>query len=276
MRKYFTPTFIKASLLYFFGKLKKDPVFIIGTGRCGSSLLVEVLQSNDQIYTSQEEFYATFLESLEAGFTQSDFLTDIIDFQRLTKESLSKRSALKAFYIKVLFKYLVYREAKKGKRYLLKSPAVSLQLGQLNNYFPNAKYIHLYRNPYAVTLSLFKKEYFRVQRYRDHFTEEEFKTLAAQYWNVSMAAISKFLNVIKQDRYMEFSYESFTEAPEKHCEAIALFLSVDPNFQFDFAKVKSTNYKIAGLNESEIQPLNAIFSEMATVKGYDLLITNVS
>jgi Sulfotransferase family len=266
MRRYFTPTFLKASLYYFLGRSGQDPIFIVGSGRCGSSLLVDILKSNDNIKISQREWYGIFLKKLKDGYVRKVFLTDIIDFKVITKESLESWTSLDRFFIKVMLKYFA---SYSDKKYILKSPAISLMLPYLEELFPKAKYIHLYRNGYAVVLSLYKKEYFREKRYRDEFTPLEFKELAAQYWTDSLEGIQSFFKTIDIKRYLELSYECFCEEPVYYGEQLASFIGTAANYSFDFSTVKSTNYKIEELNQQELTNINLILNEQLALHNYE-------
>ncbi|NND61779.1 MAG: sulfotransferase [Flavobacteriaceae bacterium] len=266
MRRFINPTFLKAAIWYWTGKSTKDPHFIIGTGRCGSSLLVDVLASNEAVKTSQFEWYHTFLKTLKRSYAAQDFLTDIIDIEKVSEESVRSWNAFDRFYMKALFKYFA---SYSDKTYIIKSPAISLILKELQQLFPKGKFIHLYRNPYAVTLSVYKKEYFRVERYREVYTETEFKAVAANYWNSSMKGVEDFLNSIDKETFLEFSYEEFTKDARKKTAEIAGFLNISNNFSYDFSTIRSTNYKIENLSTEEVKMLNPIFREMMEKKNYE-------
>ncbi len=265
MKRFLNPTFLKAAWYYWLGKSSKDPVFIIGTGRCGSSLLVDVLASNPEIKVSQFEWYHTFLKTLKRSYVSEIFLTDIIDIKKVSAESVRSWNALDKFYMKALFRYFA---SYSNQRYLIKSPAISLILPEIRSLFPKSKFIHLYRNPYAVTLSVYKKEYFRVDRYREDYSDEAFKELAANYWNDSMRAMDSFADSLSREDYLEMSYENFTTDPRNKTSALAKFLDVPDTFSYDFSNIRSTNYKIGDLSEKDAEMLTPIFAEMMIKKNY--------
>lgn len=266
MRKYFTPTFLKACFYFLFKKHSRHPVFIVGSGRCGSSLLVDVLKTNEELQVGQQEYYHLFLKTLKKGFEGTPFLTDIIDIGTITAQSIQSYSALDRYYIKALFNYFSNRDS---CIYLLKSPAISLLLPILKDWFPKARFIHLYRNPYAVTLSLFNKEYFRVKRYQEHYSEEAFRALSAAYWKTSVTKIDDFLKGLKTEEYIEFSYEAFTENPVSVLTEIATFLNVSNVFTFDVSTIQSTNTKIENLPQAERASITEILGEILIQKGYE-------
>lgn len=266
MSKILNPTFIKAFFLNALGLLKKDPIFILGSGRCGSSLLVDVLHSNKAIKISQNEWYKVFLKTLEEGFNGSDFITDIIDFETITQQSVKSWSRIDKMYIKLILKYLSNYS---GKVFFFKSPAISLMLPEIDTFFPNARYIHLYRNGYAVVNSVYKKEYFRVPRYRDKYTEIEFKKLAAKYWVLSTDAIDLFLK--NKLNSIVFSYEDFTKNPKHFIDKIHSSFNVPGEAQFDYSSISSRNYKIDNLQQEEIATLTAIMKDTLQRKGYDVI-----
>lgn len=272
MRRFFTPTFLKAAYYQLIGKNKRVPGFILGSGRCGSSLLVDVLASNQQIDVRQQEWYRYFLKSLSRGFKGKEFLTDIIDFKRITNESLASWNALDRFYMKALFGYFANKNHQVV--FLIKSPAISMMLSEIEKMFPNAKYIHLYRNGYAVVNSLYNKEYQRVARYRQSFSEQEFKILAAKYWVNSVNSIDDFLQLLDNKRKMSFSYEEFTAYPQEYLKEIADFLGVQNNFNYDISTIKSRNYKIADLSKDDLKAVEHILEQVQEKLGYETIDNN--
>lgn len=272
MKRFFTPTFIKAALFQLLGKNKRVPGFILGSGRCGSSLLVDVLSSNNQIDVKQQEWYRYFLKRLNKGYKSKEFLTDIIDFKRITEKSIKAWTPLDRFYIKAMFSYAANKNA--DRVYLIKSPAISLMLSEIEQMFPEAIYIHLYRNGYAVVNSLFNKEYQRVKRYQESFSEQEFKVLAARYWAVSVGEIEKFLKKQSPNRVKSLSYEDFTANPADALTNIAELLKVNNNFGFKLSEIKSTNYKISELAKDDISAIREIIEPLHKELGYEPINTN--
>lgn len=244
-----------------------DPIFIIGTGRCGSSLLVDVLATNKNIQIDQDELYYMFLLALkdDKGFIHEPMYSDLINFRLTAKKSLELWTP---FYRKKLKIIIDDKINQNEKTYILKSPAITFILPEIKKMYPNAKYINLYRNGYAVARSWFKKEYFREKRYQTHFSEHEFLLACAKYYQESIDEISKFLEGIPVENQLSLSYEQFTEKPILETQKILDFVNIDAQCEFDFNTIQSMNFKIDKLSNNEQDELTSIMQESLKSLGY--------
>lgn len=226
---------------------RQDPIFIVGTGRCGSTLLVDILMTNPDIQIDQNEQYDWFLpEANVKGKKHNPIYSDIVNFEITVKKSLEKWTP---FYKSKLRIMMDTKMNKTNRRFFFKSPAITFMLPEIEKLYPKAKYIHLYRNGFAVARSWFKKEYFRVQEYQDNFTEDEFIIECAKYYNASILAINDFFKDLTEDQKFEISYEKLAESPEEEIGKLLKFSNVKSNCNFDFSQVKSTNFKIEKIEE---------------------------
>jgi hypothetical protein len=102
------------------------------------------------------------------------------------------------------------------KNLLLKSPANTGRLKELYELYPDAKFIHIYRDPFKVYLSnerLYEKilPLIGFQKVRNEFMEEH---ILYAY----EAMYKKYLDdrtLIPSNQLIEFSYEEFIAAPEE-------------------------------------------------------------
>jgi hypothetical protein len=125
-----------------------------------------------------------------------------------------------------------------NKTLLLKSPANTGRLRELYELYPNAKFIHIYRDPFKVYLSnerLYEKilPLIGFQKVSNAFMEEH---ILYAYEEMYKKYLSDRL-LIPQGQLMEFSYEEFINAPEdimkKTYEKLALgsFEKALPHFK---------------------------------------------
>ncbi|MAB47552.1 MULTISPECIES: sulfotransferase family protein [Winogradskyella] len=243
------------------------PIFIIGTGRCGSDLMVDVLETNPGIQIDKNEQYDWFLPALFGGKERSPMLSDLINYRLTAKESLKQWTAYYRFKLKLIIENKINAN---NKVFILKSPAITFLLDEIDKMFPDAKYIHLYRNGFSVSKSWCTKEYPRVKAYQDAFSEEDFLFKCAEYYNDSIIEISNFLTKIGKDRQHSISYEDFCENPKGELSKILQFVNVNQQCTFDLSKIVSTNHKVNNLNPDIKLKLNGIMSKSLTVLGYKL------
>ena len=76
------------------------PIFIIGTGRCGRDLMVDVLETNPGIQIDKNEQYDWFLPALFGGKERSPMLSDLINYRLTAKESLKQWTAFSLLLIR--------------------------------------------------------------------------------------------------------------------------------------------------------------------------------
>ncbi|WP_111683863.1 sulfotransferase family protein [Winogradskyella tangerina] len=253
---------IKHILRSYFNRLlnrRQDPIFIVGTGRCGSTLLVDILMTNPGIQIDQNEQYDWFLQAAnDEGKKHNPVYSDIVNYDITVKKSLEQWTP---YYKSKLRIMMDTKMSKTNKRFFLKSPAITFMLPELHQLYPKAKYIHLYRNGFAVARSWFKKEYFRVKEYQENFTEDAFILECAKYYNASILAINDFFEGLDEDQKFSLSYEELTEDPEAKINALLKFSGVEEKCEFDFSQVKSTNFKIDKIEENLKSELHRIMNE---------------
>lgn len=108
-----------------------------------------------------------------------------------------------------------------GKRIVLKSPPHTSRIKVLLEMFPRAKFVHIYRDPYAVfpsTINLWKRlskdEALQVPHYRG-LEERVFSTFCKMY-----EAFEQARPLIPPGQFAEVSYEALIEDPEKELERL--------------------------------------------------------
>ena len=111
--------------------------------------------------------------------------------------------------------------ANNGKRLLLKNPANTARIPTLLELFPNAYFIHIYRNPYKVYLST-KKMRTRVldKLALQNAKEEEIETQVIETYKRVMNSFFKQQKLIPKERYVEISYEELVKDPIKQVRKI--------------------------------------------------------
>jgi uncharacterized protein (UPF0248 family) len=131
-----------------------------------------------------------------------------IHFQDLSAEELKQwKDTYKWFIQMVMF-------AHPGKRFLSKNPPNTARLSTLLEIFPDACFIHIYRNPYLVYLST-KKMRMRVldKLALQQGSEEEINTQVTQNYIRLMTSFFEQQDRIPKHRFVEIRYEDLTRDP---------------------------------------------------------------
>jgi len=126
------------------------------------------------------------------------------------------------FIKKLTYKY-------NGKQLLLKNPANTARIPLLKHLFPNAKYIHIYRNPYNVYSSMKKFMRIVVPRYclqRPPNMEKITKNILENY-RALYEQFQKDKSILSSNELYEVRYEDFIKDP------LPLIKEIYERFQID-------------------------------------------
>jgi tetratricopeptide (TPR) repeat protein len=134
------------------GKNDKTPVFIVGLPRSGTTLTERILSSHSQVESVGESFFMQIVLKRVSGDRSPDSMSPSIveaaakkDMQRVAKGYLEA---------------IAYRFGDKPM-FIEKFPENFLYLGFIAKAFPDARIIHLNRNPMDNCFALYKQSFFR-------------------------------------------------------------------------------------------------------------------
>ena len=247
------------------------PLFIIGTGRCGSSLLVKILNAHPKLNGFPTEANELWHPYAYPYATKTIETPPIVENPKLfTENSLNYWPNNHEKRINQTF---VGYHLRKGfqNRFFVKSAMISFMVPTLLSLYPDAKFIHIYRNGPSVVESFLKKEW---AKYRAYFSsQDEYRNYCAHYWNACLLEIESqrtALSLEERDIFLEFSYEQLCNAPVEILGEIGRFLSIRENdFVFDTSKIVSQNYKVGDyLGDEKWSKLLQIMSPAMKLKGY--------
>ena len=251
------------------GPAADNPIFVIGTGRCGSTLCSRVLESHEDILIYPTEgnnlFYPTTYPFRDAQIKTPPILEDPGLYTELSVGAWPAGHEKKIRNTLRGFQCL----NKRGKIFVLKSAMISFLVPNLLRLFPEAKFIHLYRYGPSVVTSLIEKE---LHKYKNLTTRDNFLVWAAGYWNSCIREIDRANTeyaLVANGKLLELSYESFCDDPEGVSTKLARFMQCDPaKFTFDFSTVKSTNYKADAMSSDDLKLVCALIKPSLDLKGY--------
>lgn len=242
---------------FFTSKITKqeliNPVFIIGTGRCGTTLLTKILNSHPKIYmypTEANELWHPLLYPIEKA--QINIKPIEANPSEFTKISIKNWPKNQPEIIKQTFQKEFLRH--KNQVFIVKSAMISFMLSEILTIYPEARFIHIFRYGPSVVESYVKKNQGRYQNWKP--TKQEYYNYCANYWNETILSIEQQKNILlknKPHQFLEFSYEKLCDNKIDTIKKIASFLHIPfDEFSFDFKTIKSTNYKV---NIAKDEPL---------------------
>lgn len=181
---------------------RTPPVFIIGCGRSGTTLLRMVLDSH---------------RNISCG-TETHFLEDMREIVGKHWDRLENYGFGKEYWYERIsdffddFKSEYARKRGRG-RWVEKTPHYTEHLDFIDRLFPRAQYIHLIRDGRDV-----------VQSYRDRWNFRTALKAAGYWWPVRVRKARGMGSQVGSERYQEIQYEQLVRNPEPVLRDLLSFL----------------------------------------------------
>jgi len=253
------------------GRPVRTPIFVVGSGRCGTSLLTDVLSSHPALIRYPAEandlWHPRTYPFDASGVAEAPIEADPAAFTTLSISHWPpghEKTIARAF---AGYRLLAGR----SRTLFVKSSMISFMLPAIHRMFPDAKFVHLFRNGPSVVASYMKKNYGRYRRYAP--PEDEYRRRVARYWNDCVLEIGRAaaeLGLVEEGRFHEFSYEDLCDDPRAEVDRLAVFLEIDPRgFGYDLSRISSTNYKVGARGDDPewAEPLRLMAPAMSA-HGY--------
>jgi hypothetical protein len=262
----------------FFGKKLKRPVFIIGSGRSGTTMLNDLLNTHQSIVSYPTEANELWHPALYPYHENNVKISPIwIDPAAFTNKSVSLWP--KKWIIKIRSIFSIYQLLSGKPVFLNKTVMINFMLDEVLRGFPDAKFIYMVRNGWSVALSYQKKESekYRHPRYMPFQdivnSEEKIRLAHAKYWNETIKIIDKNKLLFKKDNFYELKYEKLVVSPyeeiKKLLEFIDLPMGNTKEFISQLKEIENRNYKAKQhLNEMEKNELRNVMKEGLLLSGY--------
>ncbi len=250
------------------GQTLSRPVFIVGTGRCGTSVFVEVLKSHRGLSgfpAEANELWHPALEPFETARLPTEPIE--VDPALYSQISLAHWPSNHGARIRDVFTGF-HLLTGRSKLFFTKSAMVSFLIPTILQLFPDARIIHIYRYGPSVVESYFKKNFGKYSRFR--YTERDYEVICARYWNSCILKIDEDTRALSKHQFLEFSYERMCQNPHGVLDDVALFLGVQASgFRFDTSELSNQNFKAKGKHrDSASAELLAAMSPGLALKGY--------
>ena len=249
------------------GRIEK-PIFVFGCCNSGTTILWKALKAHNGISGPEVEGQdleglpdsmrhhlgkSTFRLWAHPKFKLCYYKTEE-DYEENERQALLK----------------VYQNfVKPKKRFITKSPADTLRARLIQAYFPDAYFIAIVRNGYAVSEGIVRKR--KSDSDRPQF-EGLYTTIdeAAEQWfraNVIVASHEQFL-----DRYKIIRYEDLVEEPQKVLSSVLEFCELtNAGFSVPTFNDKLNKKQISTLSDYELETITRIAQPMLVHYRYEIL-----
>ncbi len=216
--------------------LSQNPIFIIGNGRSGTTLLQSLIGTQENVLTFREtHFFTPHIQSkikLNPEGTISEHCLEKLyktikklinlDFSDSQKNEITLFAKNNVLSIRKLFEIIVFsllreqvNEVCPSIIWLEKTPGHCRNIKQILECYPKARIIHIVRNPVAVIYSSMTKFPFS-----KNLTVEGW----ANVWNDTMNAVESYQSL--QNVYT-IRYENLVEKAEDETRKICAFLKIE-------------------------------------------------
>lgn len=244
----------------------ESPTFLIGAERSGTTLLRLMLSHHPQIAWCNEFEYAIDRVSPEGKFPELSDYQDWLKTHRIF-QATGFEASTGLSYGDLIKSFLVQKQVREQKPVV--GATVHRHFDRLLTIWPNARFIHLIRDPRDVARSCISMGWAG-----NVWTGSERWVEAEECWD---ALKQRHLNDRPNDRYVEIRYEDLIANPETVLTKLANFLGVE----YDPAMLeyhKDTTYEQPDsqflnqwrrkLSDREIQLIESRVGALLTERGY--------
>jgi len=216
------------------------PVFIIGCGKSGTTILGNTLSRHGKITYLNEPRRLWF-----SAYPETDIWTSRAPVRKgklvLTDNDADERKSMK---LKRLFRLETVRTKKPVL--IEKLPINSFRLKLLHTIFPDSRFIHIYRNGLEVARSIqkasdsgswFAKNPYKWRKLVEHALSKDetaaLPKLSSSYfdmglleWRLSTEAAVEFLSGLTDEAFVELSYDELVQNPVETISRVVRFIGL--------------------------------------------------
>ena len=231
LKAFYTPEFLATAVKS--GSNSDRPIFVVGMIRSGTTLLDQLLSSHPDIKSVGEQpFWGLNASRAEAKWGSGGFdAKDIGLFADKYLETIGN---------------LIGNDSK----FTDKMPVNYYHLGLIRAAFPNAKIIHLRRNPVDTCLSIYTT-YLGNATYFAYNQDNIVGT-----YNIYLQVMDHWRSVLSSDGLYELDYESLVTSPESEIKGLLEFCNLDWNEECLSPQVNRSQISTPSLFTAR-QPINA-------------------
>ena len=246
-------------------------IFVVGTGRCGSSLVHEILARHEDVgFISNIDDLLPFL-NFKGKWNNALFRSPIGNFTRKGRARFAPSEAYRLISRQVSSSYansvrdlraedvtpwlaeryqLFFKERRSAQEkpiFIHKYTGWS-RMSFFSRIFPQAKFVHVIRDGRAVANSWLQMEWWGGYRGPENWlwgpleemqeeewesTGKSFVTLAGLGWNILMESYRKAKEQVSTEHYYQMRYEDFVASPREETEKLMEFIGLKWSTGFD-------------------------------------------
>jgi len=190
------------------GDSSRLPIFVLGMPRSGSTLLSQIISSHPDVYSAGE--LPDLMEIAQRPSAGAGPLENLRLFDR------PQLAAQGAEYVRGL-----QRHAPTMRRIIDKMPQNFLAVGLIHLMLPNAKIIHIKRNPIDTCLSCFTQLFTVGQEHTYDLTE------LGRYYVEYFRLMQHWCQVLPSDAWLEVDYEDLVAEQETQTRRILAYCELE-------------------------------------------------
>ncbi len=256
-----------------------NPIFIVGSGRCGTSMLLQIINRFSGVSIPAESHFIPSLYrkygdnylddnailSLLADIKSSRYVSDW-DF-KFNDCAIISNVHRKTYSGVIRSLYECYAGQKGKARWGDKTPSYLKDLVLLSKCFPDAKFIHIVRDGRDCALSVMKCAWGPMNLYK-----------AALWWTNSMLKGKEQIDLLRKNRedfaeiYKEFKYEDMIRLPESNLRELFEFIgeSFDSKLLENYEINRNNVYKWKSeFNENDKELFESVAGDVLRGYGYE-------
>ena len=222
--------------------IPQNPIFIVGFPRSGTTLLQSMLATQDNVFSFQETHFfcntMRFVETDKNGFIKPNCLKELFQNIKEKTDHQFSSNVIKEITIlgtshqlsvKSLFEYLVTDLLIKqidesllpSIQWIEKTPGHIFQIDIIHNFYPEARFIEIIRNPLNAIYS---------SKTNFHDIDDITPSALAHRWKNGIETFKKFKEVHSGKAY-SVKYEALVNDSESEFRKISEFLGITPDIK---------------------------------------------
>ena len=285
----------------------KSPVFIVGSGRSGTTLLYEIFAAHDSLAwvcnltnrlpaipqasvmcrSKVLQKHRAFKPASEAiqGFRYCgvDEIPVPLDLENLRENP--EKYDLQEVKNKTRDYFKKHCIGFGKERFVSKNTSNSMKIELLNQIFPDAYFVHIYRNPYSVISSLLNVRFWPdLTLWWSDNTPSQLEEqginryeIAGRHWSHQIDTIKKSKKTIESERFLEVAYEDLVVDLQQQVSKILNFCHLEYTDTFE-KSMHSLNVNANSLDKwktidtsANYRAANPAIRDQAIELGYELI-----